>query len=63
MKHFFGGIDMQNTKTEIGLLQASLNQLVEHSAIYTQDTAELFKLSEQLDQLIVKYYKEMSVTH
>lgn len=54
---------MQNTKTEIGLLQASLNQLVEHSAIYTQDTAELFKLSEQLDQLIVKYYKEMSVTH
>lgn len=61
--YFFGGIDMQNTEAMIGNLQVSLNQLVEKTTIYTQDTSELFKLSEQLDQLIVKYYKEMSVAH
>ncbi|MGL4736839.1 MAG: aspartyl-phosphate phosphatase Spo0E family protein [Cellulosilyticaceae bacterium] len=54
---------MKNTEAQIGSLRASLNQLVENAAIYTQDTTELFKLSEQLDLLIVQYYKEMSVTH
>ncbi|MGL4345481.1 MAG: Spo0E family sporulation regulatory protein-aspartic acid phosphatase [Cellulosilyticaceae bacterium] len=54
---------MKNTEASIGSLQASLNELVQTTTIYTQDTAELFRLSEQLDQLIVKYYKEMSIAH
>lgn len=54
---------MNNTEAMIGSLQQSLNQLVEKTTIYTQDTAELFQLSEKLDELIVKYYKEAKLPH
>lgn len=55
--YFFGGIEMNNTQTSIGSLQANLNQLVEKSDQFTEFIPELYSLSQQLDELIVEYYR------
>lgn len=49
---------MSTMELRIVDLQARLNSLVEHSNAYTDDMRELYKVSTQLDELIVKYYKE-----
>lgn len=49
---------MNTMEVRIVDLQARLNSLVEHSSAYTDDMRELYNVSKQLDELIVKYYKE-----
>ncbi|MGL4798163.1 MAG: Spo0E family sporulation regulatory protein-aspartic acid phosphatase [Cellulosilyticaceae bacterium] len=49
---------MNNTVTSIGALQARLNALVATTNLYTEDLAELYTISTELDQLIVAYYNE-----
>lgn len=48
---------MNNTQVSIGSLQANLNELVEKTDKFTDFTPELYSLSQQLDELIVEYYK------
>lgn len=60
--HFFmvylGGIDMNNTVANIGALQMQLNALITTTNLYTEDTTELYQISQQLDELIVEYYNQ-----
>lgn len=48
---------MNNTQASIRSLQANLNQLVEKNEKFTEFIPELYSLSQQLDELIVEYYK------
>ena len=50
---------MKNTHTEnITSLQKNLNKLVKDANVLTESIPELYTLSQQLDELIVAYYKE-----
>ncbi|MDA3732463.1 aspartyl-phosphate phosphatase Spo0E family protein [Niameybacter massiliensis] len=49
---------MNTTQGQIVDLQVRLNGLVENSSAYTDDMIELYKVSQQLDELIVRYYRE-----
>ncbi|MGL6174096.1 MAG: Spo0E family sporulation regulatory protein-aspartic acid phosphatase [Cellulosilyticaceae bacterium] len=48
---------MNKVESSIGNLQYELNNLVEQVDLYTDDIAEVYSLSQQLDDLIVEYYK------
>ncbi|MEF9958524.1 MAG: aspartyl-phosphate phosphatase Spo0E family protein [Niameybacter sp.] len=53
---------MNTTQGQIVDLQVCLNGLVEKSSAYTDDMNELYRVSQQLDELIVRYYREYSAS-
>ncbi len=50
---------MLATQVMIGELQNDLNALLENKKTYTEQEEEIYRLSRQLDELIVAYYREM----
>ena len=49
---------MNTTMMRIDVLRARLNDLMKNSELCTEPTSEIYSLSQQLDELIVAYYKE-----
>ncbi|MGL4362497.1 MAG: aspartyl-phosphate phosphatase Spo0E family protein [Cellulosilyticaceae bacterium] len=49
---------MNYTIANIGVLQKRLNELVTKVGLGNSEQTELYSLSQELDELIVKYYKE-----
>lgn len=52
---------MSITQVRIGKLQAHLNSLMASGTMYTENMQEIYQLSQQLDELIVQYYKEYTL--
>ncbi|MEG0012631.1 MAG: aspartyl-phosphate phosphatase Spo0E family protein [Cellulosilyticaceae bacterium] len=48
---------MNKVESNIGDLQYALNELVGHVDLYTDDMTEVYSLSQELDNLIVEYYR------
>lgn len=52
---------MNKVESSIGNLQYELNALVGQVDLYTDDIAEVYSLSQQLDDLIVEYYRNYKI--
>lgn len=53
---------MNKVERSIGDLQYALNELVNQVDSYTDDMTEVYSLSQELDNLIVEYYKTYQLT-